>query len=474
MKRIQGWSLAIMAAASGSLAGCSGPLVEDDILERLGRQGIRSPDGGPSRMLGLAAGIAEPLPDRELLLPDLLQLADQVNPALLAARSAVGVAAGLSWQSGMYPNPSIGVRSGEIGLGGDSANTVLSVSQPIVIGNRLRTAVAAADAEEAAKLAAYEVVRREVFGRVAELHSRVLDASAQLRLVDELLEIGERTLLIAETRFEARAVSEPDVIRPRVEVYQLRADRQRLARELAAAERQLGLTLGTGPIGAERLGGRLPTDPAALEDGALRAAVESGHPALVAADREIEAAEAAIDRLHAERTPDLDVTAGFGYSEEGNQGIVELGIGARIPLWDRRQGDLLAARFELMRLRHERVARLNELLARLAEEIGDYNSARDQLLILRDLVVPDAQRAFDQVGEAYRAGRASFIDLIDTQRTLMQSRRTLSELAGRASAANARLAAIVGTELLVPSGERPDGNEPHPTHVAPVGAEEAP
>lgn len=467
------WSVAAAAASSAAaLSGCSSPFTGEDIYDRLGQAGIPRPDGATDAIEPDARAAEAALPALRITLADLLRQAEEANPDLRSSRSAVGVAAGQVWQAGLYPNPTAGVRSSEIGFEGDSSNTIVGVTQPIVIGNRLRAAIAAADAEEAAKLADVERVRREVFGGVAELHARVLELDAQLRLVDELITVATQTLDIAETRFEARAVAEPDVIRPRVEVHQLRADRQRIARESAAAEKQLGLVLNTDPISADRLGSRISTTPEPLDEDQLVAAVETGHPAMIVADLEIKAAEAILKRIRAERVPDLNVTAGVGYSDESDQGIAEIGVGAEIPLWDRRQGDILSARFELMKRRQNKAATRNRFLSELAEEVGAYGAARDQLAVIRDQVVPDAQRAFDQIDESYRAGRATFIDLLDAQRTLMQSRRTLIELAGRASVARARIAAISGMDTLSVSNHHQSEQSPSNPTAAPDGAED--
>lgn len=452
-----------------ALIGCSSPLTSESLYQRLSLEGVPRPSRDDTSSARHPNNTDTGLPAVGITLEDLLHRAERANPELRSSRSAVGVAAGQVWQAGLYPNPSAYANSGEIDFEGDSANTVVGVSQPIVIGGRLRAAVAAADAKEAAKLADVARVRLEVFGRVAELHAHVLELDAQLELIEELISIGEQTLHIAETRFEARAASEPDVIRPRVEVHQLRADRQRLVQELAAAEKQLGFILDTDLISADRLVSRISMNPVALDDERLMVAIEAGHPTLIVADREIEVAQATMERIRAERVPDLNVSAGVGYSEESDGGIAEIGIGAEIPLWDRRQGDLMSARFELMKRRQDKAAIRNRLLSELAGAKGAYDAAREQLGIIRDDVVPDAQRAFEQIDESYRAGRASFIDLLDAQRTLMQSRRTLVQLAGQASVALARISAICGTEILFDADHEQSITN---TITAPSGAED--
>jgi cobalt-zinc-cadmium efflux system outer membrane protein len=204
--------------------------------------------------------------------------------------------------------------------------------------------------------------------------------------------------------------------------------------------------------------------PPRLDAEHLDAAVRAGHPALLVADHEVAAAEARLERARAERTPDLDLRLAAGYRGESDEGIVEAGAGMTVPLWDAREGSILAARFEVSRARQGRSARENELLARLADAVGAYEAARAPLDAFRERIIPDAQRAFDLTAEAYRAGRASFLDMLDAQRTLAEARIALIELAGAAAAARARITQIVGPEGpdSFTIDERPRGAEVSP------------
>lgn len=470
------WGRRALLVACAATSGCAGPLTTDAFYGRLERLGIPSPVEPSAPAIGTDradAPLETRLPDDGVTLADLFRVADLRNPDIRAARAAAGSAAGRAWQAGRYPNPSAGVTAGEIGFEGDSSNTVLSITQPIVLGGRLDAGVAGAEALRAARFADVDRVRRTVRGEVERVHARMLSVRAEIELLDELLRIAEGTLAIAETRFEARAVAEPDVIRPRVEVYQLRGDRRRLSRRIQSLETRLGLLLDGGPVPASSIGERLSIHPPEIAGDPLRAAIESGHPELLVADRETEAARHELERARSSRTPDLDVTLGVGYSEEGDQGIAELGVGAEVPLWDRGRGEVAAARFTLMRRRLERQATLNRLVSELAEARSEYDEAREQLGVISDRVIPEAQRAFDQINEAYRAGRASFLDLLDAQRTLMQSRRVQIQLAGDAAIARARLVAICGPEPLNDPAQSRDHSLPS-TPSAPTGAEDTP
>ncbi len=440
------------------LAGCAGDGSGSKgraILAALERDGIPSPPSERGALAGAgdgSAGVASEgsLPaSGPITLGDLLRVAETRNPDLAVARTWVGFAAGQAWQASLYPNPFVEASADEVPVGEGLRESTMTVGvvQPIVVGGRLRAAADAGEAERMARLAEVQVRVREVFGEIAQLHARLLAIRQADQLYAELSELGGRTLDAARSRFEARAAPETEVIRPQVELYQLDLVRSRLAREKEAAAKQLGLFVGEVEVDPDRLVGTLSLEPAPLSVDALAASLRQSHPALAAADREIDAAEARMERVRAERVPDLEVRVAGGYKGENDDAIVEVGAGVTLPLWDRRQGDLLSARFDLMRVRQERLAVESELLGRLAEAHGEYEAARSQIETVRDRMVPAAQRAYDQTQEAYRAGRAAFVDLLDAQRTLTEARATLVELSGDAAVAKARIVEIVGPDL---------------------------
>jgi len=385
-----------------------------------------------------------------ITLADLLTLAESTNPDLAAARSEVGVAAGQAWQASLYPNPTVDVSSEDLAWrdGTSEAKTTVGVTQPIILGDRRQAAVKAAGAEQSARLAEVEAKRRVLFGDIAVLYARLIAVRDQERLYAELHDLVAKTLSSAETRFEAKAAPETDVIRPRVEMYRVEASLARLKQERLTTAKELGLLVGDVTIDAERLDGSISLTPEALDVPQLESVVRQSHPSLAAADRKIESAAAKADQIRAEKTPDLDVRVGAGYNGELDSGVVDVGLGMTVPLWDRRDGDILSARFELMQAHQERAGIENELLRSLAGAVGEYEAAKAQLDTFREKIVPDAQRSFEQTSEGYQAGRASFLDLLDAQRTFTEARVTLAELASATAAARAKVIQVVGPDGL--------------------------
>jgi cobalt-zinc-cadmium efflux system outer membrane protein len=137
-----------------------------------------------------------------------------------------------------------------------------------------------------------------------------------------------------------------------------------------------------------------------------------------------------------------------GYRAEEDDGVLEFGASAPLPLWDGQDGDILRARFALMKARQERAALEHELLSDLATAAGEHEAAREQLEVVRDRLIPDAARALERTRESYGAGGVSFMDLLDAQRTYTEAQLASLELSLGVATARARALRLAGPGLL--------------------------
>jgi cobalt-zinc-cadmium efflux system outer membrane protein len=90
--------------------------------------------------------------------------------------------------------------------------------------------------------------------------------------------------------------------------------------------------------------------------------------------------------------------------------------------FDRNRGGVLEARYRLARAEEERRSAEVRLGQALAEVYHSLTTAyRDATLIQRD-VLPAAQEAFDVATEGYRQGKFGFLEVLDAQRTLFDTK----------------------------------------------------
>ncbi len=168
----------------------------------------------------------------------------------------------------------------------------------------------------------------------------------------------------------------------------------------------------------------------------------------------IKAAEHGVEQASAGRHPDIAARLAYGFDGESDEHILEAGLSIPLTVFDRNQGNILKARFQLIASKEQARAQLNGLRADLASAYQRYISAREQIPAFEQRIVGAAESSLAQTREGYTAGKLLFLDLLDAQRTLAQARVARLNLVRELNIAWAELHAILGKSL-----EQPDGDE---------------
>ena len=402
--------------------------------------GVPAPASGSER----TAEIDSILGRARVELADLFRLVDLSSPEIAAAQAGVSAIAGQLRQVGTYANPTIGIGIGEASVDDfKDRKQVFEIEQPLLLGNRRGPAKAALKAELRAEEERADEVRREIRGRAHTLLIDLRHARARMEALVGLAEEAGRTHDIARKRFEARAVPEAHATRALLARYELEMARDRADAQRRGAAEELLALLGGLAVPIDRLAA--PTfagvtgDTTALIDRML-----STHPGIIAAQREVEAAEATHRRARARRLPDLQLRAGVGRQIALDEEFVEAGVALDLPLFDRNQGGVEEARAGIGRAEQRALARRQQLLARLRTTVGESSVASQQLAAHRESIEPAAARGLDQARAAYRAGSLTFLELLDAQQTFAHVRIRTLELERDVERATAELARLAG------------------------------
>jgi cobalt-zinc-cadmium efflux system outer membrane protein len=182
----------------------------------------------------------------------------------------------------------------------------------------------------------------------------------------------------------------------------------------------------------------LPEPPSA----AAMASWRAQSPALMPARLEAVRRKALSQLELANRAPDLTVSLGSKRMADPSRSQTVVGLSLPLPLFDRNQGNALAAQRQADKAHAELAAAAVRLESELALAIQDLRAARQALDTLRGDILPAAQQASEAVRKGFEFGKHNFIDVLDAQRTLLQARaQYLSALSDghRAAAAIERI-----------------------------------
>lgn len=370
-------------------------------------------------------------PSTETAVPPLtldraLTLAEARHPELTAAQEEILAREAELGQAALRPNPTLELElenfagSGEFS-GVDGVETTLLLTQPIELGDkRERRRQSAAIALERTR-AEQGIVRADLTARTADRFLAVLAAQKRLLLTQSQVDLARRSLAAVEDRAAAGQAPATEIHRARLAVIELELEISREEGELAAARQELAGLLGVREDACIVAGELSPLPgPPPLEDleaGLADSPGQRRQQLLIEERRRELALEESLGQ------PDLDLSLGGRYFNEGNDGALIAGFSLPLPLFNRNQGKIAAAGHRRNQAQAEADGRLQTARAALARAWHQAENARRRTEILDEQLLPTAETAFAAAEYGYRAGKFPLFDVLDAQRTLIDLRQ---------------------------------------------------
>lgn len=362
-----------------------------------------------------------------LRLEDLEELGLANNPTLRQADAEIRAMQGRQHQAGLYPNPTVGyqgeqIRGGSFRGGEQGA----FVQQDIVLGGKIGAAKNVVEQERKQAEAEREEQKLRILNGIRLAYYQALAAQDTVVLRASLLRLAQEALQTSRQLYNVGQADQPDVLEAEVE-----ADQADLALTAAQQNRQrtwksLAAVVGKPDLPFSPLDGNLEDVPNVDPDEWLQKLLTES-PAIRIAQLGVARAEAELARARKEPIPDLHLRGGIEQNRElmepsgqpvGLQGFAEIGV--RIPLFNRNQGNVEAAKAELERAQLE--ARRVQLLLRkrLATPIQNYLSAKAAADRYRNKIIPNAENSYKLYLQKYNHMTAAYPQVLMAQRTLFQ------------------------------------------------------
>jgi cobalt-zinc-cadmium efflux system outer membrane protein len=362
-----------------------------------------------------------------LRLDDFEQMALANNPTVGQVQANLRVAAGLVRQAGLYPNPTVGYYGDEI-RGGYSGGGKQGgfVSQTIVLGGKLRAARRVAEVQANQVETSGQVQRLRILNNVRTAFYQVLAAQRLVEVRQNLAKLaGDATQTSLQLANVGQA-DRPDILQAQVEQQQANVAMTVAEQNLLSSWRLLAAVVGKPDLAIVRLDGDLDAVPDLnYEEWVATTLRES--PAIKLVQQEVERVEASLTQARKAPIPDLQVTGILVQNYEplettrkptGVQGGAQIGV--QLPIFNRNQGAISAAKGEIESARQE-LARLKLQLQRdLATMFRDYNSARLIVQQYKAEMLPRAEQAYRLYQTNYQKMAGAYPQVLISQRTLFQ------------------------------------------------------
>jgi cobalt-zinc-cadmium efflux system outer membrane protein len=360
-----------------------------------------------------------------------------VSPALRGAWAARQAVQADALQARLRPNPELrGSFENFGGFGGRQEyrgfrglESTVGLAQRLELGGKrgARMDLAARSGE---------VATLDFAGARLEIAREVVTALATAEAARRLVAVErERARLAADTLRAARARLEagrdPLLQAERAEVARATADiaAERAQRELDIALADLAVFVGVPRIDlaprqpwfddiGPNPGRPVPSDPLARL---------SASPELARLDAAIAQQRANVTLQRATAVPDVTIAGDVRRFGDSNETAFVAGASIPLPFYDRNQGGIARAQAELTRAEAEGERGRNLLVATLVAAEQRLALAWRSVDTLRRTAIPSAEQAARFASLGWNEGRFSFLEVLDAQRSLSDTRAQLVE-----------------------------------------------
>lgn len=363
-----------------------------------------------------------------ITLEELEQMTLASNPTLRQADAEIRTSKARQLQSGLYPNPRVGytgeeIRGGSFG-GGQQG---FFVSQTFVTAGKLGLNRKIFGQEVRISEIEAEEQRLRVQNAVRLAYYRVLAAQEMLDTEKDLLRITEDTLKTTQQLRNAGQADDTEVLQAEVEVEQHRIAVETQEHTLRQEWRSLAAVVGRPDLEMRTVSGYLDKDIPQLEDEQIVQKLVTDSPAVLIGRSLVDRWQAVVARERREPIPDIEVRGGLQRNGEllepsgrrvGLQGFAEVGV--QIPIFNRNQGTVEAARFQVERAQQEEKRVQLVLRERASSFLDTYHRSRIMVERYRTQLLPRAQKAYELMVQKYGLMLASYPQVLLAQRTLFQ------------------------------------------------------
>jgi cobalt-zinc-cadmium efflux system outer membrane protein len=429
----------VIGLASSVLAGCSSagfapdPVVHQPAVniaaspvmqaEHFAAERDRDEELATLKPLDQKADSVGPTHSKQVGLPELIALALERNPRLAQVGWAVETARGRAIQAGLYPNPTVSITGDELGdrTGPAGIWTAPMVSQEIVTANKLELSKAAALKEVDQATLAIIAERYRVFTEVRQAFFEAVALQRRVEILTELVQLMDRSVETTEKLRKAKEAARLDVVQLEVDRERYRAELESTRRSLPAPYRKLAASVGVQDLPISSVAGQLDAPPPDYDLERVRAYVVSMHPELRSAQIGVERAQLLVRRAEAEPIPNVTVSSGYTRQSQNKSNDWNIGVSVPVPLWNRNQGNILAAAAQVGDATSQVGRVQNDLVNRLATSFGGYSAARERSERYKTEVLPRSQDANKLASDVYKGGQFEYLRVLQAQRSVAET-----------------------------------------------------
>jgi cobalt-zinc-cadmium efflux system outer membrane protein len=364
--------------------------------------------------------VATPVVDSSLDLTKLETLAQSHNPILQRDQAQIESARGKALQAGIYPNPTFDAGNPQ-SFAGRNSQFGVGFSQEIVTKGKLTLDVAAAEQEVRQAELTYQQNRLDLLSNVRKQYFTVLVDKRRVEVLTEMVRIVRASEETGRKLQKAGESSVIDTLLLTVDAQKVESDLRQAEVNLAADRKQLAAIVGVASVEKADITG----DPAAgrpdFDEELVRKYAATGSTLVRAAQAEVARRRLLFRRAEVEPYPNVTIGPVYTFGLTPRSELFGLQVTFPVPVWDRNQGNILSAAADIRNAEMSLRVLQNDQLSKVADTIGRYLAARQQVERFEQNILPNVKRVQELSQEGYAKGVFEFARYLQAQRTVVET-----------------------------------------------------
>lgn len=369
-----------------------------------------------------------------LTIEDAVRFVIKNNPELKAFEKEIDAGSARIKQEQLFPNPSVFMETEDgsfksFGFG-KTYKSSFGIEQTVPLGGKIGARTAVARKEKEIAILVYENKLRDSVAETKKVFTTILSAQQLVKIVSDNRDIAQKLFDVAKIRVEALAAPETELIKAEIELSGAQIKFNNAEFELIQAEQQLHNLMGNVDVKIKNYRGELRRALPELPAPGIEQMAIASYPELLHAQKTRELAQKRYNLAKADRYPDIDigVSAGREHIERENNTAFQWSIALPLPLFNRNQGRIQETKAYVIKAEKEYESLLNTIRSKIRRTILLSENSAHQVRTYEEKVLPNAEKSLELMSEGYREGKFTYIELLDAQRTLTQTREDYTKL----------------------------------------------
>lgn len=349
------------------------------------------------------------------------------HPSLQAAQQKVARLRARVAQEGALPDPSARVSAGDLAqTAAGEVETIVGIEQRIPFPGKRKARASAAHKEAEAAAAELEVLKLALAQRVRTTYWSHYLATQSLRINLESRDVLHSIREVVKKRVEANRASQTDLLRIGNEISKIEKEII-MARQQNRSSRASLNALLNRPAGSALPTPKRCSIPSESGLDALISRAESSHPSILSGQARLDAFRHRLGKARLEAYPDIMVGIQRAWVSDSGLSPVADGsdqtmftLGFNIPFWRApRRAGIEEASAGIAEMTASIASSRSELRQRVEDAWFRAKSSREIISLFETRLIPDARKAHELALKSYSASKLSFVDVLDTWRTLL-------------------------------------------------------